>query len=140
MLHELPSSLHSSLLQNSVAQLVAAPTYRLTPATLTIPIQKRLNQLYYPTTRLHLAAQNALLIFGTTSVFSSVAAWSAWTGWLGAWAQVPGSTAAGAGALGILFGLRWAIGKWEKGKKRWWEDWDRVGEGLERDLKVCLVV
>lgn len=46
-------------------------------------------------------------------------------------------SAMGAGMLTALAGLRWAVGGWEKAKRKWWKDWDRVGEGLERDLKVC---
>jgi hypothetical protein len=34
--------------------------------------------------------------------------------------------------------MRWAVGKWERTKKRWWEDWERLSQGLERDLKVTL--
>ena len=32
--------------------------------------------------------------------------------------------------------IRWAVGKWERSKKRWWQDWSRVNKGLDRDLKV----
>lgn len=38
--------------------------------------------------------------------------------------------------LCIMLGVRWAVGTWERAKKRWWEDWVRVGEGLGRDLEV----
>jgi len=37
-----------------------------------------------------------------------------------------------------MLGLRWFIARWEKGKKKWWMDWDRAGEGLERDIKETL--
>ena len=42
----------------------------------------------------------------------------------------------GFGTLGTVAGLRWLVGNWEKGRLRWWEDWRRVSDGLERDLKV----
>ena len=42
----------------------------------------------------------------------------------------------GTGMLSAVLGLRWAVGAWEKAKKRWWQDYDRVGQGLSRDLKV----
>jgi len=45
-------------------------------------------------------------------------------------------TAVGALMLCTLLGVRWAIGRWEKAKRRWWEDWSRVGEGLGRDSEV----
>ncbi|TFK23943.1 hypothetical protein FA15DRAFT_670029 [Coprinopsis marcescibilis] len=44
------------------------------------------------------------------------------------------------GALSAVASIRWAVGQWEKGKKKWWEDWHRVGEGLDRDLRVSSVV
>jgi hypothetical protein len=66
-----------------------------------------------------------------------------WAGWvhaaglgLGLGAVDGGGTAVGAGVLGALVGVRWGVGAWERAKKGWWADWDRVGEGLERDLKV----
>ena len=45
-------------------------------------------------------------------------------------------SAVGVGALSTLLGVRWAVGKWAKAKRRWWADWQRVGEGLGRDLEV----
>lgn len=57
--------------------------------------------------------------------------WAAW-----ATNYVDQGAALGLGALGVVGGARWAVGKWEKARCRWWEDWDRVGEGLERDIKV----
>jgi hypothetical protein len=45
-------------------------------------------------------------------------------------------TAVGVLMLCTLLGVRWAVGKWERAKKRWWEDWSRVGEGLRRDIEV----
>ena len=57
-----------------------------------------------------------------------------YAGWFTAW--ITPATAVGLGALGFIVGLRWFVGRWEKGKTRWWEDWHRVGNGLERDIKV----
>ena len=45
-------------------------------------------------------------------------------------------TALGLGMVSGLFGVRWAVERWEKAKKRWWSDYNRVGEGLKRDLEV----
>lgn len=45
-------------------------------------------------------------------------------------------TATGVFMLSTALGVRWAISKWERAKKRWWEDWSRVVEGLGRDLEV----
>lgn len=46
-------------------------------------------------------------------------------------------TGVGVGLLGVAGSLRWAVGRWEKEKRKWWRDWDRIGKGLERDLKVA---
>jgi hypothetical protein len=50
-------------------------------------------------------------------------------------ASAPGTTI-GVLMLCVLLGLRWAVGRWERAKTQWWEDWARVGEGLGRDLEV----
>lgn len=44
-------------------------------------------------------------------------------------------TAAGIGVLGAVLSARWAVGRWERAKRRWWADWERVGQGLRRDLE-----
>jgi hypothetical protein len=62
-----------------------------------------------------------------------------WAGWLGVSESLVGlgtETMVGTGMLSAVLGLRWAVGAWEKAKKRWWQDCDRVGQGLSRDLKV----
>jgi len=64
-----------------------------------------------------------------------------WAGWVGLAEPLVGlgmETSVSAGMLGAVLGLRWAVGSWEKAKRRWWEDLDRVGEGLSRDLKANL--
>lgn len=46
-------------------------------------------------------------------------------------------TALGVGALGVATSLRFVLLRgWERAVKKWWEGWDRVGEGLGRDVKV----
>jgi len=47
-------------------------------------------------------------------------------------------TALGAGALVVVASVRWAAGKWERAKRHWVDDANRVGEGLKRDLKATL--
>ena len=70
--------------------------------------------------------------------------WAGWLGWLlGSGEGLVGmnaGTAVGVGMLSAVASIRWAVGKWETSKKRWWQDWSRVGEGLDRDLKVCLLM
>lgn len=72
--------------------------------------------------------------------------WVGWMGWLvgsgeGLFASLgmtmEPATAMGVGALTAVASIRWAVGRWEKGKRKWWEDWRRIGDGLDRDLRVC---
>lgn len=133
----------SAILHNKLLQLQTSPTYHLTPNTLTTPLRKRRNQISFPTTRLHLAAQRT--VFGMSGgVAAGVGvSWTGWLGWLvgsgegllGFIGLDPG-TAIGVGVLSAVASVRWAVGRWEKSKKRWWQDWTRVGEGLDRDLRV----
>jgi len=111
----------------------------LTPGSLTGPLQKRKTQLAaYPTTRLHVKAQQTVVgVYG--SIISG--AGLSWAGWIGLSEPLFGlgmENSLGAGLLGAALGVRWSLGRWEKAKKRWWEDWNRIGDGLGRDLKVNL--
>ena len=45
-------------------------------------------------------------------------------------------TAVGTGMMISALGVWWMVGRWEKAKKKWWRDWERIGQGLERDVKV----
>jgi hypothetical protein len=98
----------------------------------------------YPTARLHLTAQRTVLGMSGGIVGGAGVGWVGWMGWLvGNSESLLGSlfgmepvTAMGVGALTAVASVRWAVGRWERGKKKWWQDWRRVGEGLERDLRV----
>lgn len=64
-------------------------------------------------------------------------AWAGWAGQLGILDfATQGETVIGVGMLGAVVGVRWAVGRFERAKKKWLSDYDRVGEGLERDLRV----
>ncbi|KAF9010576.1 hypothetical protein BDQ17DRAFT_1397259 [Cyathus striatus] len=71
--------------------------------------------------------------------------WSGWLGWFmgtgeglfGVVGMEP-TTAVGVGMLGAIVSMRWAVGRWESAKKKWWADWTRVGEGLDRDLRTTV--
>lgn len=85
-----------------------------------------------PLAHLHLRAQILLLQTYGLSIGGPSLAWGGWA------AGVAGEgIAISAGTLCFVLGIRWAVGRWEKAKRRWWESWDRVDEGLERDIKVC---
>lgn len=66
----------------------------------------------------------------SSSALSTTAAYALWIA-----GAVDGPTVLGAGLLAFAVGLRFAVGQWERAKKDWWDDWRRVGEGLERDVK-----
>jgi hypothetical protein len=136
---QLPMLLPSPVLQNDLSQLSSSPSYHLQTSTLITPLQTRQSQLIsYPTTRLHLAGQNAVFgMLGGVVGGAGVAAYliNAGSGIAMVGASEAG-TAVGALMLCTLLGVRWAVGRWEKAKRRWWEDWSRVGEGLGRDLEV----
>lgn len=132
---------HSPILDNHLRQLIHSPTYALTPDALTWPIQARRSQLTtYTTTRLHRDAQNAVLgAFGGMFGGAGIGWWLAFgESALSVGAGSEAGTALGAGALVAVASIRWAVGKWERAKRKWVEDADRIGEGLKRDLKVTL--
>ncbi|KAJ2928629.1 hypothetical protein H1R20_g8487, partial [Candolleomyces eurysporus] len=140
-------ALQSNVLRNSLLQLQASPKHQLTNSTLTAPVAIRRNQIIeYPTARLHLTAQRTVLGMTGGIVGGAGVGWVGWMGWLvGNSESLLGSlfgmepvTAMGVGALTAVASVRWAVGRWEKGKKKWWQDWRRVGEGLERDLRTTM--
>ncbi|CDO69212.1 hypothetical protein BN946_scf185042.g114 [Trametes cinnabarina] len=137
------SPYHSPVLHNSLERIITAPSYPVTAAALTAPLHARQSQLGFPTERLHVSAQRAVLTMSASMLGGCGVAWSGWVNELGLFGGLIDvgmntETALGVGLLGAAVGVRGAVGRWEKAKKRWWKDWDRVGEGLERDLKVTL--
>ncbi|KAJ3514118.1 hypothetical protein NLJ89_g2555 [Agrocybe chaxingu] len=136
----------SAVLRNSLLQLQSSPHYALTSGSLTGPIHSRRDQIIeYPTTRLHVAGQRAVVGMAGGVVTGVGISWAGWLGWLlGSGEGLLGfmgmdaGTAVGVGMLSAVAGIRWGVGKWEKAKKRWWQDWERVGKGLDRDLKATL--
>ncbi|KAF9645282.1 hypothetical protein BDM02DRAFT_606319 [Thelephora ganbajun] len=136
-----PSPLFSSVIYNNYQQLISSPTYPLPSTALLQPLSDRRDMLaHFPVTRLHLAAQR--VVFSTLgSVTTSLGV--LWANWIGMIESVSllglnfgGETVVGAGVLAGVVGVRWSVGRWEKAKKVFWADWERVGEGLRRDLTV----
>ncbi|KAL7411413.1 hypothetical protein BDY24DRAFT_138669 [Mrakia frigida] len=130
LLHPPTPTLSSSLLVNS---LPPCPPLPFPSSLLLTPLISRKNILLSPTgpiAALHLRAQKAVLTTYFSSVASVGAAYGAWLE--GVW---EGATGVGVGSLGLVLGVRWGMAKWEGGKRRFWRDWRRVGEGLERDLE-----
>ncbi|OAX39122.1 hypothetical protein K503DRAFT_717128 [Rhizopogon vinicolor AM-OR11-026] len=130
---------HSPILDNHLRQLAHSPSFALTPDTLIRPIQARRSQLAKHTTmRLHHDAQNAVLgAFGGIFGGAGLGWWLAFgESALSLGAGSEAGTALGAGALVAVASIRWAVGKWERAKRHWVDDANRVSEGLKRDLKV----
>lgn len=84
-----------------------------------------------PVAHLHLRVQMLLIQAYGLSIGGPGVAWGSW-----AVGYASEELAIGASALSFILGIRWALGRWEKAKKRWWESWARIDEGLERDLQV----
>ncbi|KLO19499.1 hypothetical protein SCHPADRAFT_898784 [Schizopora paradoxa] len=133
MLRTLPVAFRSPVLQNSLLQHSAHPSFAVTPATLLAPLQSRLSQLTFATNRLHRAAQRLLLTTFSSSALSTVSGYGLWLG-----AYLDGTTAFGGAALLATLALRCTVGRWERAKRSWWQDWTRVGQGLGRDLRTSL--
>ncbi|KIJ67783.1 hypothetical protein HYDPIDRAFT_25255 [Hydnomerulius pinastri MD-312] len=135
------SALRSPVLVNRLHQLAHSPSYALTPTTLTHPIHSRRTQLtLYTTTKLHREAQSAVLgAFGGVLSGAGLGWWMAFGEHILSFsAGAEAGTAVGAGALLAVGSVRWAVGKWERAKRRWMQDAERVGEGVRRDLKATI--
>jgi len=133
------SAFHSPVLQNTLSQISSAPTFPMDPAAFAGPLYARKQQLRFPTARLQTTAQRALLGMSGSVLGGIGVAWAGWAGQLGILdLAMQMETAAGVGMLGAVAGVRWAVGHFERAKRKWWKDYDRIGEGLERDLKNVL--
>ncbi|KAF8650396.1 hypothetical protein AX16_005204 [Volvariella volvacea WC 439] len=133
---------NSPVLKNKLLQLIASPTYTLSPTILTSPLQERASQIHeYTTPKLHVSAQIAVIGMSGGVATGLGIAWASWLGWLTGAEVLVGMdipTCLGLGGVLAATSVRWAVGKWDKAKRRWWDDWHRVGSGLDRDLKATL--
>lgn len=129
-------NIQTALLQNAISQTSSFPGYLLESHSLTSALRARRNQInQYPSTRLHIACQHIVVgVTGTCLAGGSVAG-TATLGWLTQFG-IDTPTGLGLGLFIAVAGLRWAVSKWEKAKKKWWMDVHRVGDGLKRDLQV----
>ncbi|KAI6002761.1 hypothetical protein EDD15DRAFT_2157387 [Pisolithus albus] len=135
------SSLHSPLLHNRLQQLASAPSYALTPAMLTLAIHDHRAQLTkYSTSRLHREAERAVV-----GAFVGILGGVGVSWWLAIGNHIlnfgPGAeitSAIGVGAIVAISSIRWAVGKWERAKRKWMQDLERVSDGTKRDLKRSL--
>lgn len=146
-LSTLPPSLRSSLLLNTLHQLSTSPSYPIIPSTLLHPLSARLKRLNEgPTAALGRSAQ-ALAARVAGSAVSGVGVAGGSLVWTHGADVLLGSplttlslsndigTAAGAGLLVTLTGIRWSLSKWDRARRAWLADWDRMRQGAERELK-----
>ncbi|KAG6850954.1 hypothetical protein H0H93_005823 [Arthromyces matolae] len=137
---------NSSILKNSLHQIMASPSFHVTPQSLTHPIDTRRSQvIQHSTMRLHLIAQRATLGMGGGVAAGATIGWAGWLGWLAGHGEgllgavgLDSATAIGIGLLIAISSIRLGVGQWERAKRRWWEDWERIVDGLGRDLRVTL--
>jgi hypothetical protein len=146
----------SAVLRNTVSQhTLASARTALKPRALAEPISARRAQLFAPGGPVDvLVARAQALVVSTylsaaTVIGASVASAHATSPVL---ARTPlgqalpdvlssfaltSSTATGVAALGCLL-LAWRLqGRWGKAKRKFWQDWDRLAQGLDADLEVC---
>lgn len=104
---------------------------RVTPTTLVHPVQARRAQLLTSSVpALQQRAMAASLTAWSTTFLSASASWTACV----PLELVSGPTATALGLLGTTASLRWAVGRWARAQRRFWQDWERVERGLEDDL------
>ncbi|KAL5524075.1 hypothetical protein ACEPAG_8248 [Sanghuangporus baumii] len=153
LLTSLPQVFHSSILQNTLAQVTSSPSFSITPSSpspdsssafttnnltpappaLLTPLRTRTAQLAHATRSLHLSAQHLLLFTFTNTSLSSLSSALLYVHF-----SIDASTSIAFGMLGTLTGLRWAVGRWTKARERWFAAFGRVGEGLDRDMSKVL--
>ncbi|TFK68689.1 hypothetical protein BDN72DRAFT_769015, partial [Pluteus cervinus] len=144
LLSKHPNASNSNLLHNKLSQLTVSPSYTLVPNILVAPLKSRQSQiLNYPTPRLHQAAQKAVIRISSGMAAGAGFSWAGWFGWLTttqdfllSFLALDPATSIGTGALIAISSVWWAGSRWDHAKAKWWGDWTRIGQGLDRDLKV----
>ncbi|KAH9935690.1 uncharacterized protein B0H18DRAFT_1207244 [Fomitopsis serialis] len=133
------SAFHSPVLQNQLSQISSSPTFPMDSTAFLLPLYTRRQQLRFPTARLQTTAQRVLIGMSSSVLGGAGVAWAGWAGQLGIIDMaMQTETVIGMGMLGAAAGVRWAVGRFERAKSKWLKDYDRVGEGLERDLRATL--
>ncbi|KAI0066128.1 hypothetical protein BV25DRAFT_1821019 [Artomyces pyxidatus] len=134
----LPASLYSPVLVNALDQIAHSPTYPLQAVAVLSTIVQRLARLDTGSTPKLARAAHGLLLRVVGSVGSGVAAMVAVGTWGWGFDSEGLGTAVGAGLLVAAAGIRWATGQWHRAREAWSQDWKRVQEGAERDVKDAL--
>ncbi|KAJ7063363.1 hypothetical protein C8F01DRAFT_1367931 [Mycena amicta] len=138
-------SLHSPVLDNTLKQIVAVPTFKVQPSSLLEPLVKRSSSIIeVPTARLHVAGQRALFGMGGAIATGMTISWTGYLGFfmntnglMGSLALEPG-TAVATGMLVSVLGVHWASRRWNKGLKVWLADFIRVAGGIKQDVTDVL--
>lgn len=129
----LPDDFDKAILANSLSRTSMAPKYSITPMSLNESLISRIERLVYPSRMLQ--SKGRSLSLGALS-------WAGFNILVGYWSFTLNYTSAGTtlGLVSLLCtaGLRIAVGRWEKAKQNWIEDYRRVMKSLERDLQDSL--
>ena len=143
------SAFHSPILLNELRQhSVDNVEKNLRPDLLTLPIEKRRNQLLArggPVDVLCLRAQRSVLatvaFVGSSGIVTLIGALAG--GPLAsslplfcAPLAMQGSTAVGTFVFASIFSIWLLQSRWSRAKKRFWRDWERIASGLDADLRV----
>ncbi|GAA5948692.1 hypothetical protein JCM3765_004976 [Sporobolomyces pararoseus] len=125
------SILYSPLIENEISK--SFKSFKIPSQTaLTTPLSLRRNQLISsPLSQLHRSTQKALtnsIIFSTTTILSSLG--MNWLEW------IDFNNSIGLAVLGIVVGIWKFQGKWEKFKKVFMKEIDRLNKGISEDLGV----
>jgi hypothetical protein len=136
-----PSAFYSPLLENSVAQTIRSPLHPVSSNALMDIWNSTQAKTIMRNGRLQLESQKVVVGGGlglSTGASMGYAGWSGWlsSGLLGSFSGLEAESATLVGAVVALSSLRWAVGKWEREKVRWLEDWERITAGSIRDLHV----
>ncbi|KAG8902669.1 hypothetical protein FRB99_004285, partial [Tulasnella sp. 403] len=139
--HPPNSPFHSPILHNTLAQhdrVQPLPPSLLSMSTpLLQPLTTRRKQLLdHLIPQLHARAQGVVSTLYLASFGSAGAAWATWITESTSW--MTGDIAVGFAALGVAGAVRLSMSRLDKAKRRFWEGWGRVREGLSRDTEAAL--
>lgn len=131
---QLGSPFHSAVLQNMVQQTAESGTNRISSELALEPYEQRRRQLMGPGGLAEHAARSAQTIVLTNYLLSLGTSAASYMSVAAEVSTIP--TAVSGGALGLVFAAWRLQNGWEKVKRRFMKNLDRLQDGLETDLEV----